>query len=76
MELPPEAGARTKLFDREFQFRESHTSAETRKKLLTESLEQNIDFIYMYFLVSRSHDSFLNENRLVLGGSIVVVVYL
>ena len=25
LEPPPEAGARTKLFDREFQFRESHT---------------------------------------------------
>ena len=28
---PPEDGARTKLFDREFQFRESHTEAETEK---------------------------------------------
>ena len=26
LEPPPEAGARTKLFDREFQFRELHTS--------------------------------------------------
>ena len=25
LEPPPQAGARTKLFDREFQFRESHT---------------------------------------------------
>ena len=31
MEPPPEDGARTKLFDREFQFRESHTEAETKK---------------------------------------------
>ena len=31
LEPPPEAGARTKLFDRESQFRESHTSAKTRK---------------------------------------------
>ena len=30
-EPPPEDGARTKLFDREFQFRESHTEAETKK---------------------------------------------
>ena len=30
-EPPPEDGARTKLFDREFQFRESHTEAETEK---------------------------------------------
>ena len=29
-EPPPEDGARTKLFDREFQFRESHTEAETK----------------------------------------------
>ena len=31
-EPPPEDGARTKLFDREFQFRESHTEAERKKK--------------------------------------------
>ena len=30
-EPPPEDGARTKLFDREFQFRVSHTEAETEK---------------------------------------------
>ena len=30
-EPSPEHGARTKLFDQEFQFRESHTEAETRK---------------------------------------------
>ena len=36
-EPPPEDGARTKLFDREFQFRESHTEAETKKKLLAAS---------------------------------------
>ena len=32
LEPPPEGGARTKLFDREFQFRESHTEAESRKE--------------------------------------------
>ena len=31
LEPPPEDGARTKLFDREFQCRESHTEAETKK---------------------------------------------
>ena len=31
LEPPPEDGARTKLFDREFEFRESHTEAETKK---------------------------------------------
>eukprot|EP00904_Undaria_pinnatifida_P002369 jgi/Undpi1/12132/HiC_scaffold_5.g01808.m1 len=30
-EPPPEDGARMKLFDREFQFRESHTEAETER---------------------------------------------
>ena len=30
-EPPPEDGARTKLFDREFQSRESHTEAEMKK---------------------------------------------
>ena len=33
LEPPPEDGARTKLFDRELQFRESHTEAETKKTL-------------------------------------------
>ena len=33
-EPPPEYDARTKLFDREFQFRESHTEAETKKKYI------------------------------------------
>ena len=31
LEPPPEDGARTKRFDREFQFREPHTEAETKK---------------------------------------------
>ena len=31
LEPPPENGARTKRFDREFQFRESYTEAETKK---------------------------------------------
>ena len=30
LEPPPEDGAQTKLFDRECQFRESHTEAETK----------------------------------------------
>ena len=38
LEPPPEDSARTKLFDREFQFRELQTVAERdEKKLLTES---------------------------------------
>ena len=31
LEPPPEDGARTKLFDREFQFQKSHNEAETIK---------------------------------------------
>ena len=37
----PEEGARTKLFDQEFQFRESHTDAEM-KKTMTESPEKRM----------------------------------
>ena len=37
------------IFDREFQFRESHTSAEIKKKLRTKSLTPKKDFIYIYF---------------------------
>ena len=32
LEPPPDNGARTKLFDREFHFRESHTEAVTKNK--------------------------------------------
>ena len=39
LEPPPDDGARTNLFDREFQFREPHTEAETKTKLLSESQE-------------------------------------
>ena len=50
-EPPSEDGARTKLFDREFQFRESHTEAETDKKLLTESsTKRMITHIYIYII--------------------------
>ena len=55
-ETPPEAGARTKLFNREFQFRESHTEAETKKKLLTESPKKrmivDIDNTYLFLIIS------------------------
>ena len=44
-EPPPEDGARTKLFDREFQFRESHTEAETEKTLSRIPRKKN-DHIY------------------------------
>ena len=50
-EPPPEDGARTKLFDPEFQFRESHTEAETDKKLLIESPPQRMAYIVLYFEV-------------------------
>ena len=40
-EPSPEDGPRTKLFDQEFQFRESHTEAET-EKLLTESPQKRM----------------------------------
>ena len=47
-EPPTESGPWTKLFDREFQFRESHTEPET-KKLLTESPPKRmIIYIYIY----------------------------
>ena len=49
-EPPPEDGARTKLFDREFQFRESHTEAET-KKTPDRTPPQKNDHIYIFMLV-------------------------
>ena len=47
-EPPPEDGARTKLFDREFQFRESHTWTETNKTLLTESPKKKMILYHIY----------------------------
>ena len=50
-EPPPEDGARTKLFHREFQFRESHTEAETEKTPDRISRKKNDHiYIYIYFL--------------------------
>ena len=58
-EVPPEDGARTKLFDRELQFRESHTTEpETRKKLLTEGLKKRIFYRLDYMHTNLvCHDS-------------------
>ena len=47
LEPPPEDGARTKLFDREFQFHESHTEAKT-KKTPDRIPEKKNDHIYIY----------------------------
>ena len=58
-EPPPEDGARTKLFDRKFQFVESHTEAET-KKLLTEQLKKND--IYLFILQGFSQGCTLSPN--------------
>ena len=41
LKAPPEDGARTKLFDRGFQFRESRAEAETKKKLYLASYLHN-----------------------------------
>ena len=46
-EPSPEDSSRTKLFDREFEFRESQSESETEKKLLTESLRKKM-IIYIY----------------------------
>ena len=46
-EPPPEDGARTKLFDREFQFRESHTEAGTKKNPVPEKKNAHI-YICMF----------------------------
>ena len=46
LEPPPEDGARTKRFDREFQYRESHTEAKTKK---TPGRKKRI--IYKYILI-------------------------
>ena len=48
-EPPPEDGARTKLFDREFQFRESHTEAETKKNPDRIPPPKMILYIYIIF---------------------------
>ena len=47
LEPPPEDGARTKLVDREFQLRESHTEAETEKTPDRIPPKKN-DQIYIY----------------------------
>ena len=46
-EPPPEAGARTKLFDREFQSRELHTKAETQENsyLIPEKMNGPVNYI-------------------------------
>ena len=54
------------IFDREFQFRESHTSAET-KKLLTKSLTPKNDFMYMYINTYNCHFFFLRAYLFVLA---------
>ena len=45
LEPPPEDGALTKRFDREFQFRESHTEAETRET--PDRMKKKRSIIYM-----------------------------
>ena len=47
-EPPPEDGALTKLFDREFQFRESHTEAETEKNSWPNPPKKEWSYIYIY----------------------------
>ena len=54
LEPPPEGGVRTKPFDREFQYRESHTSAEIKKNLLSKYLNPKKDFIFMYMPPQKS----------------------
>ena len=53
---PPEAGARMKLFDQEFKFRESHTVAET-KETPDRIPEKKNDSIYicLFFFHARIH---------------------
>ena len=64
MEPPPEDGARTKLFDRKIQFRESHTEAETEKTPDRIPEEKN-DHIYIYGLMFRDvfHLELLERRR-------------
>ena len=50
-ESPPEDGARTKLLDREFQFRESHTEAEA-KKTPDRIPEKKNDRTYIYLFMA------------------------
>ena len=50
LEPPLEIGARTKLFDREFQFRESHTWAET-KKTTDRMPDKKNDLIYLVYMM-------------------------
>ena len=48
-EPPPEDGARTKRLDREFQFRESHTEAETKKT--PDRIKKQNEYIYLVYLL-------------------------
>ena len=52
LEPPPEDGARTKRFDRKFQFRESHTEAETKKTPDRIKRKKN-GRIYIYIFIVR-----------------------
>ena len=56
-EPPPEPGACTKLFDQEFQFRESHSEAET-KKTPDRMPEKKNDLIHIYKQGSASVPAF------------------
>ena len=50
----PEDGARTKLFDREFQFRESHTEAETDKNSWPNAWKKEWSYIYLCTCTNRN----------------------
>ena len=51
MEPPPEDDARTKRFDREFQFREPHTEAETKKTPDRKKKKRIIIYIFIYIYI-------------------------
>ena len=51
LEPPPEDSARTKLFDREIQFRDSHTEAETKTNSWPNPRKKEWSYIYIYFCV-------------------------
>ena len=48
-EPPPEDDARTKLFDRGSQFRESHTEAETEKT--PDQIPETKEYFYIYIYI-------------------------
>ena len=54
-EPPPEDGARTKLFDREFQFRELHTEAETKKNSWPNPWKEEWSYTYTRAPHGRRH---------------------